>query len=191
MTTEIVVPRDEFRGPYADGPPPEALAVDPAPLRAFGLAEVRRALVIFAVVGAYLTRALARWALHPRRGVSPGGTPEHRGWRAAASTGLVDAFCALGPMFIKLGQLMGSSPSICPAPLSEAARRCIREVGPLDVGVVRAVIAADLGRSADELFTFFEDVPLSAASVAQVHGCVLPDGRPRWSRSNGRAYGRP
>jgi len=29
-----------------------------------------------------------------------------------------------------------------------------------------------------ELFTEFDDVPLSAASIAQVHACVLPDGRP-------------
>src|SRR5882724_12323217 len=150
--------RGAFRGPYADGPPPEALVVDAPPLQHFGLAELRRFFVIGGVMAVCLMRALARWVLHPRR----------ESWQAAMSTGVVDGFCALGPMFIKLGQLMGSSPSICPAPLSEAARRCIREVGPLDVGVVRAVIERDLGRPVDELFTSFEDGPLSAASVAQV-----------------------
>lgn len=91
--------------------------------------------------------------------------------------GVVDGLLSLGPMFVKLGQLMGSSPSICPAVLSDAARRCIREVDPLDVATVKAVVEKDLGRPVGELFASFEDSPLSAASVAQVHGCVLPDGR--------------
>ena len=172
-----VADRASFRGPYADGPPPEALLVDPPPLRIFGVAEVRRFFTIGAVMGLCVARALARWLFHPRRAVSPGDTPQPPGWRAAVSTGVVDALCALGPMFIKLGQLLGSSPSTCPAPLSDAARRCIREVDPLDVTVVRAVIERDLGRPVDDLFASFEDRPLSAASVAQVHGCVLPDGR--------------
>jgi predicted unusual protein kinase regulating ubiquinone biosynthesis (AarF/ABC1/UbiB family) len=159
--------RGAFRGPYADGPPPEALLVDAPPLRHFGLAELRRFLAIGGVVALCLTRAMARSVVHPRR----------QSWRAAAANGLVDAFCALGPMFIKLGQLLGSSPSICPAVLSDAARRCIRDVRPLDATVVRAVIERDLGRPVDELFASFWDRPLSAASVAQVHGCVLPDGR--------------
>jgi predicted unusual protein kinase regulating ubiquinone biosynthesis (AarF/ABC1/UbiB family) len=156
-----------FRGPFADGPPADALLVDRPPLRKFGLAEVRRMMVIAAVMTGCLVRALGRWLLHPRR----------QPLRVAAATGVVDAFCALGPTFVKLGQLMGSSPSICPAPLSDAARRCIRELGPVDVAVVRRAIEADLGRPVDELFASFEDRPLSAASVAQVHGCVLPDGR--------------
>ena len=37
---------DSYRGPFADGPPPEALGVDRPSLRAFGLAEVRRMMVI-------------------------------------------------------------------------------------------------------------------------------------------------
>ena len=162
-----VAERGAFRGPYVDGPPPEALLVDPPPLSAFGLAEFRRFVTIGGVLIVCLAAALARWLTRAKR----------ESWRAAASTGVVDAFCRLGPMFIKLGQLLGSSPSICPAPLSEAARRCIREVGPLDVATVRAVIEADLGLPVDELFASFEARPLSAASVAQVHGCVLPDGR--------------
>jgi predicted unusual protein kinase regulating ubiquinone biosynthesis (AarF/ABC1/UbiB family) len=116
---------------------------------------------------ARITRALVRWLLHPRRA----------SWKAATADGVVDGLLSLGPMFIKLGQLMGSSPSICPAVLSDAARRCIREIDPLDVATVKAVVEKDLGRPVDELFAGFEDAPLSAASVAQVHGCVLPDGR--------------
>src|SRR5205814_2500266 len=127
--------RGTFRGPFADGPPPGELIVDPPPLRAFGPAELRRMAVIGWTVTVCLIAAMARWVTRPRR----------QSWQAAAANGVVDALCRLGPMFIKLGQLMGSSPSICPAPLSDAARRCIREVGPLDVATVRTVIERDLG----------------------------------------------
>ena len=138
-----------------------------APLELYGLAEFRRQLQINLVILRCVVVALLCWLLHPRK----------QRVVEAASEGLVDAFCELGPMFIKLGQLLGSSPSICPAPLSEAARRTIREVDPLDVSTVKAAIEADLGLPVKELFASFEEQPLSAASVAQVHGCVLPDGR--------------
>ena len=52
-----------YRGPYADGPPPEALRVDPPPLKAFGLAELRRFFTIGWVMALCVTRALARWLL--------------------------------------------------------------------------------------------------------------------------------
>lgn len=156
-----------FRGRYADGPPPEALLVRTAPLELYGLAEFRRQVHINLVVVRCVVLALVRWLRHPRK----------QRLVEAAAEGVVDAFCELGPMFIKLGQLLGSSPSICPAVLSQAARRTIREVDPLDVSTVKAAIEADLGRPVEELFASFEEQPLSAASVAQVHGCVLPDGR--------------
>src|SRR5919197_4174048 len=134
-----------YRGRYADGPPPEALFVRTPPLALYGWAEFRRQVTINLTVLRCVLRALARWALHPRR----------RRWTEAAAEGVVDAFVELGPMFIKLGQLLGSSPSICPATLSEAARRCIREVDPLDVGTVKAAIEADLGRPVEALFASF------------------------------------
>jgi predicted unusual protein kinase regulating ubiquinone biosynthesis (AarF/ABC1/UbiB family) len=167
MAAGSTTQRSEFRGPYADGPPPEALLVDAPSLRQFGFGELRRMLVINGIVTVCLARAVGRWLLHPRR----------QRLAEAAAGGIIDAFIALGPMFVKLGQLLGSSPSICPPGLSEAARRCIGTITPLPPAVVRAVIERDLGRPAEELFAGFEDEPLSAASVAQVHGCVLPDGR--------------
>ena len=101
------------------------------------MGELRRMLVINSVVTVWLVRALGRWLLHPRK----------QRLAEAASSGVVDAFIRLGPMFVKLGQLLGSSPSICPAPLSEAARRCIGSITPLDAAIVRAVIERDLGRN--------------------------------------------
>jgi hypothetical protein len=163
-----------FRGPYAGGPPPEALRAELPRLDRFGPAELRRALTANAVITLHVLQAVAVWLLT-------------RGWSrrrrqavslaSAASEGLIDAFCTLGPIYVKLGQLMASSPSVFPAPLADAALRCIREVEPFEAATARAIIEEDLGRPAHEIFAGFSDRPLAAASVAQVHACILPDGR--------------
>jgi predicted unusual protein kinase regulating ubiquinone biosynthesis (AarF/ABC1/UbiB family)/predicted transcriptional regulator len=156
-----------FQGPYSGGPPPEALETDAPRLDKFGLAELRRMMVILFVVLFAVGRAMAARLLRRRS----------RSWPEAASRGLVDGFEILGPTFVKLGQLIASSPGIFPAPLADACLRCLDEVPPFDAATVREMITADLGRSPQQLFRSFEETPLSAASIAQVHACVLPDGR--------------
>jgi predicted unusual protein kinase regulating ubiquinone biosynthesis (AarF/ABC1/UbiB family) len=163
-TTGVV---SHFRGPYADGPPAEALEVASPPLDRFGPAELGRMVVIGWVIALGVLRAVLAWAL--RRG--------GRSLASAASDGLVDAFEALGPTYVKLGQLVASSPGVFPKPLADACLRCLDEVPPFDAATVRRLVAEDLGRSPKQLFRSFDDVPLSAASIAQVHACVLPDGR--------------
>ena len=101
-------------------------------------------------------------------------------WSALASVaadGLIDAFIALGPTFVKLGQLMASAPGVFPAPLATAAERCLDAVPPFPAEQARRTIEEDLGRPARALFRSFEDVPLASASIGQVHACVLADGR--------------
>ena len=156
-----------FRGPYADGPPPEALVVESPDLRTFGLTELRRLIYVLLVLPLFVLRDLARRVLHPRR----------RTWAAAASDGVVAALLKLGPTFVKLGQLMASSPGLFPRPLADACQACLYDLPSFDAATARKVIEADLGRPISELFVTFDDVPLSAASIAQVHACVLPDGR--------------
>lgn len=156
-----------FRGPYADGPPAEALLVHPPPLDRFGPAELRRTFVIWFVLTIAVLRAVAGWVV-ARRG---------RTVVQAASVGLVDGFEALGPTFVKLGQLIASSPSLFPAPLVEACVKTLDEVGPFDPPTVRAMITRELGRSPGQLFKSFDDRPLASASIAQVHAVELPDGR--------------
>lgn len=135
-------------------------------LEKFGFAEIRRT----AVIGMVLTTKVA-WRVMRAR------------WRRAArrravAEGMVDGFEVLGPMFVKLGQLIASSPGAFPPELADACLRCLDDVPPFSAVDARAVIEADLGRPITELFAEFDDEPLSAASVAQVHGCVLRDGRP-------------
>jgi predicted unusual protein kinase regulating ubiquinone biosynthesis (AarF/ABC1/UbiB family) len=156
-----------FRGPFADGPPPDALMVETPPLDKFGVAELRRMVVIYVTISVCLLRALLGKLTRQRKG----------SWAGVASEGAIDAFEALGPTFVKLGQLIASSPGIFPAPLSAAALRCLDEVPPFDAETAREMIRKDLGRAPAQIFRHFEDSPLSAASIGQVHACVLPDGR--------------
>ena len=156
-----------FKGPYANGPPPKDLEVDVPPIERFGIAELRRMVVIYVVLAISILRRLATKVVHPRRAT----------WFGAASEGAVDGFMALGPTFVKLGQLIASSPGIFPAPMANAALRCLDDVPPFDGATAREMIREDLGRSPAQIFKRFDEIPLSAASIGQVHACVLPDGR--------------
>lgn len=163
---------DGFRGPYADGPPPEDLVVDEPALDRFGVTEIRRGLTIGIVLTWSVLRSLLRRRLDlvfRRKDVT--------GWWDAACAGAVDAFEVLGPAFVKLGQIMASSPGVFPEPLADACQRTLDEVPPFDSATARQIITDDLGHTPEELFAFFDDKPLSAASIGQVHACTLPDGR--------------
>ena len=150
----------------ADGPSSEQLRTVEIDLGRFGPRELARIVSVVAVCTWCVLRAL------------PGRvTGRHASFGDAAANGLIDGFMRLGPTFVKLGQVMASSPGIFPAWLAGPARRCLDEVPAFPVEVVRRTVSEDLGAPIDELFESFEDVPLSAASIGQVHGCVLRDGR--------------
>ncbi|WP_216898890.1 ABC1 kinase family protein [Nocardia alni] len=136
------------------------------PLEKFGFSEFKRTVTIGSVLGGHVTGRVLRGGL--RRAAR----------RRAMARGTVDGFEVLGPMFVKLGQLIASSPNAFPAELADECLRCLDDVPPFPAVDARRIIEADLGRPIDELFLEFDDTPLSAASVAQVHGCVLADGRP-------------
>jgi len=150
------------------GPPAESLIVDAPPLSSFGITEVRRAVTIALVATVTILRTVWR---RIRKGRKAGP------WPVVLSQGIVDAFIVLGPTFVKLGQLIASSPGMFPAPLADASLRCLDEVPPVSVEAARRIVEEDLGRPVEALFQGFDPVPLSAASIAQVHACVLVDGR--------------
>lgn len=159
--------RSHFRGPYAGGPPAGDLEVHKPSIDGFGLAELVRMVVVYVVLSLSVARRLAGWAVRRRK----------RSLFAAASTGAVDGFVKLGPTYVKLGQIIASSPGLFPEPLAAAAQRCLDEVPPFDGQTAKEMIRADLGLPPAAIFKRFDDTPLSAASIGQVHACVLPDGR--------------
>lgn len=150
-------------------PPAELFAVARPPLDAFGPAEAVRMLTIAGVLGGSVANRIIRraWGFGAKRANR----------RVAAAEGVVDGFERLGPLFVKLGQLIASSSGAFPKELSDACLRCLDDVPPFPAELARRTVAADLGRPIEELFLHFDDEPLSAASVAQVHAVVLADGR--------------
>jgi predicted unusual protein kinase regulating ubiquinone biosynthesis (AarF/ABC1/UbiB family) len=122
---------------------------------------VKRAVVTILVLARHAARLLV-----PRRG------PFNR--RAARATR--DAFAELGPTYVKLAQLIASSPGLFPDVLADELRTLLDQAPSLPPHEVTRVITEDLGAPPDEAFAQFTPVPLACASIAQVHAATLLDG---------------
>jgi ubiquinone biosynthesis protein len=82
----------------------------------------------------------------------------------------------LGPTFVKFGQLLSMRPDVLPPDIVVELRGLQDDVRPFEFAQVEQVIAADLGLSVERLFTEFDEQPIAAASIGQVHSAVLPNG---------------
>ncbi len=82
----------------------------------------------------------------------------------------------LGPTSIKLGQVLSTRPDLVPPEYLAELAKLQDSVPPFPSADARAIVETELGRPLDEVFASFEDVPLAAASLGQVHGAVLKDG---------------
>ncbi|PAV25360.1 ubiquinone biosynthesis regulatory protein kinase UbiB [Tamilnaduibacter salinus] len=84
---------------------------------------------------------------------------------------------ALGPIFIKFGQLLSTRRDLLPDDLADSLSRLQDRVPPFPGEQARDIIEASFGQPIDELFQDFETSPVASASVAQVHAATLPRGQ--------------
>lgn len=83
----------------------------------------------------------------------------------------------LGPLFVKLGQVLSTRRDLLPADIADELAGLRDQVAPFDSAQAKALVAEALGRPLSEAFERFDDEPLASASIAQVHAAWLPDGR--------------
>jgi ubiquinone biosynthesis protein len=83
----------------------------------------------------------------------------------------------LGPTFVKLGQALSTRPDVLPPEFLIELARLRDDVPPFPFETVKAIIESELGYPLPQLFQSFDEEPLAAASLGQVHSAVLPDGR--------------
>ncbi|KAF1686328.1 ABC transporter substrate-binding protein [Pseudoxanthomonas broegbernensis] len=84
---------------------------------------------------------------------------------------------AMGPTFVKLGQMLSTRPDIVPPAYAEALERMQENVAAVPFPLIRAQVEAELGVRIGKAFADFDERPLGCASLAQVHAATLRDGR--------------
>ncbi len=84
---------------------------------------------------------------------------------------------ALGPTFVKLGQVLSTRPDLVPADVMAELEHLQDRVPPESDHAVRRMIESELGAPVERLFATFDWTPIAAASLGQVHAASLADGR--------------
>jgi ubiquinone biosynthesis protein len=84
----------------------------------------------------------------------------------------------LGPSFIKLGQIASTRPDLLPPDVIVELKKLQENVPPVPFEDVKKVIETSLGATLEQTFVSFDETPLAAASIGQVHRAVLstPEG---------------
>ena len=88
-----------------------------------------------------------------------------------------EALEELGTVFLKFGQVLALRRDTLPAAYIAELERLHDRVRPISFPEVSQVLEAELGTSPGDRFAFFDEEPLAAATVAQVHRARLHDGR--------------
>ncbi len=85
-------------------------------------------------------------------------------------------FERLGATYIKLGQLIASSPSMFPEPWVTEFQHCLDQTVPLSWRTVQRALREELGDRLEREFAWVDPAPLASASIAQVHAARLSTG---------------
>ena len=90
---------------------------------------------------------------------------------------LADDLEAMGPTYVKLGQVLSSRPDLLPDSYLKALTRLQDKVKAFSYEEVEEIVQSELGVRISKAFSWFEPKPMAAASLGQVHLAALRDGR--------------
>jgi ubiquinone biosynthesis protein len=132
-------------------------------------AESQRSIGRVTEIGRVATRHGFGYLLDRRR--STNGVPDaDRGRR------LREMLDELGPTFVKFGQLLSTRPDIVPPDVIVELRKLQDDVTPFPMEDVERVVEEELGLTVERAFLDFDERPVAAASIGQVHRATLPTG---------------
>ncbi|MBI3447268.1 MAG: 2-polyprenylphenol 6-hydroxylase, partial [Magnetospirillum sp.] len=108
--------------------------------------------------------------------------PLLRGGRRAVGAGrpgerLAEALTELGPSFIKLGQALSTRADLLGEEMAADLSGLQDKLPPFAAAQARAIVEEELGGPLENFYTSFDDEPVAAASIAQVHFAVTREGR--------------
>jgi len=139
---------------------------------------VSRLLVILWTVWRFGLDDLALSGLRRRRfQVLRRATRLGRRWQQPRGVRLRLALEALGPIFVKLGQVLSTRRDLLPEDVAQELAKLQDRVPPFPAALSREMVERAFGRPLEELFASFDAEPVASASIAQVHFATLKDGR--------------
>lgn len=97
---------------------------------------------------------------------------------AAPPDQLADDLEAMGPTYVKLGQILSGRPDLLPETYLKSLARLQDKVKPFPYAEVEEIVTTELGVRISKAFATFDPEPMAAASLGQVHSATLRDGRP-------------
>jgi ubiquinone biosynthesis protein len=83
----------------------------------------------------------------------------------------------LGPIFIKLGQSLSTRADLVGPDIASSLAHLRDRLPAFDVKLAKEIIELELGSKLEDLFSQFDEIPIAAASIAQVHKAITKDGK--------------